>query len=86
MMPIEDLRALLENGFPQSEIVLENPQGDGEHYQALIVSSLFEGKSMVEQHQMVYRALGGAMHQAVHAFALKTYTPAQWAKASGHSR
>jgi acid stress-induced BolA-like protein IbaG/YrbA len=85
MMPIQELRTLLERGFPGDTIHLENPQGDGEHYQLLIVSDRFQGKSMVEQHQMVYGAMGGAMHSAVHALALKTYTPAQWVKAQARS-
>jgi stress-induced morphogen len=83
MIPIDELRGLLETGFPGDEIELENPQGDGEHYQALIVSERFKGLTLVEQHQLVYRALGDAMRGAVHALALKTYTPAQWAKAGG---
>lgn len=81
MMPIHEMQALLDKGFPGATINLDNPQGDGLHYQLLVVSDLFQGKSLVEQHQMVYRALGDAMSGAVHALALKTYTPAQWAKA-----
>lgn len=80
MMPKHELQALLDKSFPGDTIQLENPQGDGEHYQLLIVSGRFAGKTMVEQHQMVYGALGDTMRSAVHALALKTYTPAQWAK------
>jgi stress-induced morphogen len=83
MMPYAELHARLESGFPGDTIHLENPQGDGEHYSAVIVSERFQGMSMVEQHQLVYRTLGDAMRSAVHALALKTYTPAQWAKAGG---
>ncbi|HUJ77155.1 MAG TPA: BolA family transcriptional regulator [bacterium] len=86
MIPINALRTLLEQGFPGDEVHLENPQGDGEHFLAVVVSPRFAGKSMVEQHQMVYGALGGAMGQAVHALALKTYTPEQWAKAGPAAR
>jgi len=81
MMPKHELKALLDKGFPGDTIQLDNPQGDGEHYQLLIVSERFQGKSLVEQHQLVYAALGDAMRSAVHALALKTYSPAQWAKA-----
>ncbi len=81
MMPIHELRALLEKGFPGDTIRLDNPQGDGEHYQLLIVSERFQGKSLVEQHQLVYTVLGDAMRSAVHALALKTFSPTQWAKA-----
>jgi len=81
MIPMDVMRGLLEKGFPGAEIELENPQGDGEHYQARIVSERFKGLSLVQQHQLVYGALGDAMRGAVHALALKTYTPEQWAKA-----
>jgi len=83
MMPIHELQVLLDKGFPGATIQLDNPQGDGEHYQLLVVSDLFQGKSLVERHQMVYQALGDAMRGAVHALALKTYTPSQWVKARG---
>ncbi|HEX7928005.1 MAG TPA: BolA family protein [bacterium] len=85
MMPIEQVEALLSKAFPGETVQVDNPQGDGEHYSVLIVSGQFAGKSMVEQHQMVYAALGGAMRAAIHAMALKTYTPDQWAKRGGRA-
>jgi stress-induced morphogen len=54
--------------------------GTKDHYQARIVSSAFAGKSLVSQHQLVYRALGAAMSGPIHALALKTYTPEEWAQ------
>lgn len=83
MMPIDDLQGLLENAFNGDQIQLTSPMGDNNHFQCLIVSNRFEGKTMVERHQLVYQALGDAMAEAVHAFALKTYTPSQWEKLSG---
>jgi stress-induced morphogen len=83
MMPIQELRALLEQAFPGDPIQLTSPTGDDNHFQCVVVSGQFQGKSMVEQHQLVYRALGDAMREAVHALALKTYTPEQWHKAGG---
>lgn len=83
MMPIEELRSLLEAAFPGDQIHLTSPMGDDNHFQLVVVSNRFDGKTMVEQHQLVYGALGDAMREAVHALAMKTYTPAQWAKASG---
>ena len=80
MMPITDVRRMLEQAFPGDQIELSSPMGDDHHFQLLIVSAQFSGKSMVEQHQMVYRALGGAMREAIHALALKTYSPEQWQK------
>lgn len=85
MMPIEQVESLLTQAFPGETVQVENPQGDGEHYQVLIVSGQFQNKSMVEQHQMVYAALGGAMHSKIHAMALRTYTPEQWAKRGGRA-
>ncbi len=52
--------------------------GDGEHFQALIVSAEFEGRSRVQRHQMVYAALGERMREEIHALSMKTLTPAEW--------
>jgi acid stress-induced BolA-like protein IbaG/YrbA len=51
---------------------------DGTHFDAVVVSPLFEGKRMVQQHQLVYAALGDRMRSEIHALAMQTYTPAQW--------
>lgn len=51
---------------------------DGTHFEALIVSSAFEGRRMVQQHQLVYTALGDRMKQEIHALSMKTYSPSQW--------
>jgi acid stress-induced BolA-like protein IbaG/YrbA len=51
---------------------------DGTHFEAVIVSSAFEGKRMVAQHQLVYAALGDRMKAEIHALGMKTYTPTQW--------
>ena len=53
--------------------------GDGRHFEAVIVSSEFVGKSMLQQQQCVYRALGVRMHDEIHALSMKTFTPEQWA-------
>ncbi len=55
--------------------------GDGRHFFATIVSSLFEGKLRVARHQLVYAALGERMREEIHALSMKTLTPAEWAKA-----
>jgi acid stress-induced BolA-like protein IbaG/YrbA len=51
---------------------------DGTHFEAVIVSSAFEGKSMIQQHQLVYGALGDRMRAEIHALSMKTYTPSKW--------
>lgn len=51
--------------------------GDGRHFQALIVSSEFEGKRLIQRHQLVYKALGDRMREEIHALSMKTLTPAE---------
>jgi len=53
--------------------------GDGRHFEAVIVSPAFRGKSRVQQHQLVYAALGNRMHADIHALSMTTYTPEDWA-------
>ncbi len=53
---------------------------DGTHFEATIVSPAFEGKRMVQQHQLVYAALGERMKAEIHALGMKTYTPTQWSE------
>jgi len=52
--------------------------GDGEHFEAVIVSPAFEGKRLVARHQLVNRALGSQMGNEIHALSMKTLTPAEW--------
>ena len=49
--------------------------GDGRHFEALIVSRLFEGKRLIQRHQLVYAALGDRMREEIHALSMKTLTP-----------
>jgi acid stress-induced BolA-like protein IbaG/YrbA len=55
-------------------------QGDGRHFEAVIVSPAFRGKSRVQQHQLVYAALGQRMHADIHALSMTTLTPEDWAR------
>ena len=52
--------------------------GDGQHFQAVIVSEAFRGKSRVQQHQLVYRALGERMREEIHALSMRTFAPEDW--------
>ena len=56
-----------------------NVTGDGAHFEAVIVSAAFRGKSRVQQHQVVYRALGDRMREEIHALSMKTFSPEDWA-------
>jgi stress-induced morphogen len=78
MMSPEEIQTLIQTALPGSEVVVQDMTGTQDHFQALVISPNFSGKSMVEQHQMVYRALGENMKQAIHALSLQTYTPEQW--------
>jgi acid stress-induced BolA-like protein IbaG/YrbA len=52
--------------------------GDGRHFEAIIVSALFRDKPKVRQHQLVYAALGDRMREEIHALSMKTLTPEEW--------
>ena len=52
--------------------------GDGQHFQALVVSAAFEGKTRVQRHQLVYGALGERMREEIHALSMRTLTPGEW--------
>lgn len=54
--------------------------GDGQHFEAVIVSAAFRGKSRVQQHQLVYSALGDRMREDIHALSMRTLTPEEWSK------
>jgi len=74
-MTAQEIETLIRNGLPEAEITVEDLAGDGNHYRARVVSPAFRGKTRVQQHQMVYRALGGHMGGALHALALTTAAP-----------
>ncbi len=73
-MDPQEIKTIIENAIPDSIV---NVEGDGTHFEAVIVSSEFEGKMLREQHQLVYKALEEFMKD-IHALSLKTYTPEQW--------
>ena len=54
-------------------------RGDGQHWEAVIVSKAFEGVPRVRQHQLVYAALGERMREEIHALSMKTFSPEEWA-------
>jgi len=70
-------------GWITESLACEHVQvdGDGHHFEAVIVSSAFRGKSRVQQHQLVYAALGERMRADIHALSMKTFTPEDWQQA-----
>jgi len=76
-MPMEssEIERLIKAKFPDAAVEVRDLAGDGDHYAAHVVSSAFKGKSRVQQHQMIYEALGGRMGGVLHALALTTAAP-----------
>ena len=72
MMEPDELRARLMAAFAESSVEVVDLTGTKDHFRAEIVAPAFEGKSLVEQHRMVYSALGSAMGGPIHALSLKT--------------
>lgn len=80
MITKEEIRDYIENGLKCDHIEVRGD--DGQHFEAVIVSAEFVGKSMVRQHQLVYKALGERMGGEIHALSFKTFTPDEWRKIS----
>ena len=75
-MQPDEIRELIEQGLEQSEVRVS---GDGRHFDAVVICDAFSGKSMLEQHRMVYAVLGDRFDtDAVHALSIKTYTREEW--------
>lgn len=76
-MPVtaESIESRLRAAFPQAMVRIEDLRGDGDHYALHIETPEFAGKTRVQQHQMIYAALGGMMNNALHALAITTAVP-----------
>jgi stress-induced morphogen len=83
MFTADQIRVLLEGNLPDCSAVVTDPSHDGRHFQAEVTSSAFAGRSRVEQHQLVYGALGEHMRSDIHALQLKTYVPESWPHRAG---
>jgi stress-induced morphogen len=77
-MDPKEIETMIARGIPDAQVEVRDYTGGGDHFEALVVSPSFEGKGLIERHQLVYQALGDAMHVQVHALTLKTLTPAQY--------
>ncbi|GAB4170638.1 MAG: BolA family transcriptional regulator [Rhodocyclaceae bacterium] len=80
MVTAEDIRRYIGERLPCERVDVE---GDGHHFEAVIVSERFRGLSRLEQHQLVYGALGGRMRQEIHALSMRTLTPEEWQATHG---
>lgn len=76
MMEPQEIARLLEQGLSDAEVHVD---GDGHHFQALIVSPAFEGLSRIQRHRMVNDVLGAHLDSGVlHAISMRTMTPSQY--------
>ena len=74
-MTAGQLEQMIRTALPDAEVEITDLRGDGDHYAAHVVSKTFIGKTRVQQHQIVYDALGGGMGDTLHALALQTSVP-----------
>ena len=72
VMNITEIENLIKKSIPDANIDIQDLAGDGNHYSATVISSLFKGKSKIEQHKIVYNALKGKMGNELHALAIST--------------
>ena len=71
-LKLEEIKMLIKEAIPDAEIAITDLAGDENHYSATIKSKAFSGKSKIEQHKLVYKALKGKMGNELHALALNT--------------
>jgi len=87
-MDTDEVERRIEAGIEDADAQVTLPRVPDEdhedaHFAAVVVSPAFEGKSLIEQHQMVYDALGDTMTTEIHALEMKTYTPAEYEEFAG---
>ncbi len=79
MVSLKQVEGTIKENLPDAQVFVKDLTGGGDHLEATVISAEFDGKTRVKQHQMVYAALKQEMaSEAIHALALKTYTPEAW--------
>ncbi|ERN42099.1 putative transcriptional regulator, BolA superfamily [Rubidibacter lacunae KORDI 51-2] len=79
MVDLNHVKSTIESQLPDALVRVQDLTGGGDHLEAIVISPAFAGKSRVQQHQLVYRALRSELaSEAIHALALKTFTPESW--------
>jgi len=74
-MPKEEVLQMIQDAMPDAEVTLQDLVGDSNHYAVKIISTEFKGKTRIQQHQMVYAALGTKMGAELHALSIRTAVP-----------
>tara|TARA_E500000178_G_C16984243_1_gene737369 strand:+ start:937 stop:1197 length:261 start_codon:yes stop_codon:yes gene_type:complete len=75
---LEQIKETILEALPDATVYVADPNNDGQHFEALVVSPTFEGLSLVKQHQVVMNAMKEKFETTVHAMALKTFAPSKW--------
>ena len=75
-MEAQEIKRLITEALPSADVTITDLRGDGDHYACHVVAKEFRGKTRIQQHQIVYEALGGRMGGELHALALQT-TPTE---------
>ena len=79
MVNTKEIEAMIKEHMPDAQVEVQDLTGGGDHYQLTVVSSQFADKGLVQQHKLVYATLQEAISsEAIHALAIKTYTPETW--------
>ena len=71
-LKLDEIKNLIKEAIPDAEVIIQDLAGDENHYSATIKSKIFVGKSKIDQHKLVYKALKGKMGNELHALALNT--------------
>lgn len=80
MLSADEVKLFISQGLECDFVAVQG--NDGQHFEAVVVSPLFTGQRTVQQHQLVYAALGERMRSEIHALSMRTYTPEAWAQSS----
>jgi len=79
-METKKVKELILNGIPDAHVEVTDTTGTNDHFSVIVVSNSFDGKSIVEQHKMVYKSVGSHLTKEIHALQVKTMTTAEWEK------
>ena len=74
-MKPQQIKQMIETKLPGAQAIV---QGDGDHFEAIVICNEFVGKTILKQHQMVYGTLGNSFQSDIHALSIKTYTLKEW--------
>lgn len=74
-MHIDEIKKLIQEGITGAEVMLD---GDGTHFETTVISEQFNGKNMLQRHQMVYKTLGDKMGREIHALSIQALTKDEW--------